>query len=245
MCWYRLYPTFTTGLRLTIRDVAQHSGPCEWAVSMSTLKMVEQSTFLVHAFWKRKLPWGSGSQFHQLPPHSHAPGHHTKVSWAGESPATLSAASPSAWWMWVHARGSFARPPSLHAAPDHTAELSPQSTFPRGTSCLSLPHRGSVKNMSRVLVTVRHPLTVHGPTGTGEVNAPTSAAILYNLEPETECSSSTTCEREWIGRDANNFIVLWAGGSISGVATIRSQLLGPWARPLTPHCSREYVSCLV
>ena len=24
-----------------------------------------------------------------------------------------------------------------------------------------------------------------------------------------------------------------------------AQLLGPWARPLTPHCSRGYVSCLV
>ena len=36
------------------------------------------------------------------------------------------------------------------------------------------------------------------------------------------------------------------GGLIPGVATIRSaQLLGPWARPLTPHCSRGYVSCLV
>ena len=33
------------------------------------------------------------------------------------------------------------------------------------------------------------------------------------------------------------------GGSIPGVVTIRSaQLLGPWARPLTPHRSRGYVS---
>ena len=35
-------------------------------------------------------------------------------------------------------------------------------------------------------------------------------------------------------------------GSIPGVAMIRTaQLLGPKARPLTPHCSRGYVSCLV